>query len=163
MKREELIRSNEFWLIQIQNKVFNLINNYRKEKKVNQTQIAAHLGVTKGYVSQILNGDYDHKISKLVNLSLSFGKAPVLSFVDLEVYINEDKEGKNSLSNPQSNTVNYWISLDTNTIIKIDQKLNNHFEAVEEYFINFHNANIPSKSEAPVCEYINYSELSEAK
>lgn len=166
MKREELIRSKEFWLIQIQNKVFNLIDDYRKENKVNQTKIAEHLGVTKGYVSQILNGEYDHKVSKLIDLSLSFGKAPVLNFIDIRTYIEEDKEGKNSLSNPHSKTVNCWISFNTSdsvSLIKIDDKFNSGFAAVEKYFEGFRTADVTSKSEAPVSKYINYNELSDAK
>ena len=164
MKREELIKSNEFWLVQIQNKVFNLINDFRKEKKLNQTQIADHLGVTKGYVSQILSGDYDHKVSKLIDLSLSFGKAPVLNFIDIEVYIKDDKEGRNSLGNPVANNVTYVVSLSTNSFLKIDKSLQGQFgEKFEEYFSSFNTVNIPSKSDKSEISYLNYSELSEAK
>ena len=35
-----------------------------------QSEFAERLGVSKGYISQILNGDFDHKLSKLTQLLL---------------------------------------------------------------------------------------------
>ena len=49
--------------------------------KKNRTQLAEHLGVTKGYVTQLLNGDYDHKLSKLVELSLKCGYVPKIDLL----------------------------------------------------------------------------------
>ena len=45
-----------------------------KDKKLNRSQLAKKLGVTKGYITQVLNGDFDHRISKLVDLSLAINK-----------------------------------------------------------------------------------------
>lgn len=50
--------------------------------------------VSKGYIPQIFNGDFDHKLSKLIELSLASGKAPILHFVDLDEYIKYDSENK---------------------------------------------------------------------
>lgn len=61
----------------------------------NRTQLAEHLGVSKGYVSQLLNGDYDHKLSKLVELSLAFGYVPKVDFVPIDEYIKNDDFMKN--------------------------------------------------------------------
>lgn len=94
MKRSELLKSREYWLAEIQLNLFNLIENYRSKKKINKTQLAAELGVTKGYVTQILNGDFDHKISKLVDLSLSFNKVPIITYLDLDKYVEDDAENK---------------------------------------------------------------------
>ena len=58
----------------------------RKEHK-NRKQLAEHLGVSCGYITQLLNGDYDHKLSKLTELSLSFGYIPSLEFIPVEQYI----------------------------------------------------------------------------
>lgn len=40
-----------------------------------KSQLAEYLGVSKGYVSQLLNGDYDHCMSKFFELALAFGMA----------------------------------------------------------------------------------------
>jgi transcriptional regulator with XRE-family HTH domain len=94
MTREELLNSREFWLTQIQNSIFNLIEQYRNDKSLNKTQLAAELGVTKGYITQVLNGDFDHKVSKLVDLALAFHKVPVISYINLEEYIKNDAADK---------------------------------------------------------------------
>ena len=91
MNRNELVKSKEYWMAQIQLNLFELIENYCKKNNLNKTQLAAQLGVTKSYVTQILNGDFDHKMSKLVELSLAFGKVPVLQFIDFDKYIESNK------------------------------------------------------------------------
>ena len=91
MNRKELVKSPEYWTTQIQLDLFELIENYCKKNNLSKTELAAQLGVTKGYVSQILNGDFDHKMSKLVELSLACGKVPVLQFIDIDNYIKKDK------------------------------------------------------------------------
>jgi len=48
------------------------------------------LGVTKGYVSQILNGNYNATLKKLIELSLAVESAPVFDFQNLNEYIKED-------------------------------------------------------------------------
>lgn len=57
----------------------------------NRTQLAEYLGVSKGYASQILNGEYDHRLSKLVKLSLAFGYVPKVDFVPIDQVISEDE------------------------------------------------------------------------
>ena len=63
-----------------------------KANNLNRTQLAENLGVTKGYVSQVLNGDFDHKIGKLVELSLAIGLVPVVAFKPLEEVLEEDRK-----------------------------------------------------------------------
>lgn len=84
MDRKELIKSREYWMTEIQLNLFNLIEDYRKKNNLNKRQLADKLGVTKGYISQILNGDFDHKISKLVDLSLAFDKVPLILYRNLD-------------------------------------------------------------------------------
>ena len=57
----------------------------------NKSQLAEYLGVSKGYVSQLLNGDYDHCMSKFFELALAFGMVrkekrivPIVSIVFLK-------------------------------------------------------------------------------
>lgn len=98
MKREELLRSKQWWLIHIQNRLYNVINEYKINHAKKNKDIAQKLNVSKGYVSQILAGDYDHKLSKMVELALAFGKAPKIEFVDLESYIREDAMNLTSIN-----------------------------------------------------------------
>lgn len=90
MKRENILKNAGYWITQIQLALYNCAFKFMKTKGMNRTQLAGHLGVTKGYVTQLLNGDYDHKLSKLVELSLSFGYVPKIDFVAIEKYCLED-------------------------------------------------------------------------
>lgn len=83
MTRDELINSREYWITKIQLDLFAQIEQYMADNKLSRTQLAEQLGVTKGYISQVLNGDFDHKISKLVDLSLAIGKIPTITYGEL--------------------------------------------------------------------------------
>lgn len=80
----ELLQTDTYWITKIQNDLFNAVEDYLRENKMTRAQFAAQLGVSKGYVSQILGGEFNHRLSKLVELSLAIGKAPVLEFKDLD-------------------------------------------------------------------------------
>ena len=70
------------------------------EKKINQTQLAKELNVTKGYISQVLNGNFNHSIKKLIELSLAINKVPLVEFYDLKEYLIKDNK-KRKLRNIQ--------------------------------------------------------------
>jgi len=92
MKREELIKSPEYCLARIQIDLFNKVNKYMKDNKLTRKKLADQLGVTKGYVSQILNGDADHRISKFIELSLAIGLIPHIQFEKIEDVVALDSE-----------------------------------------------------------------------
>jgi transcriptional regulator with XRE-family HTH domain len=108
MERSELVSSREYWITEIQLQLFNLIEKYRKDNKLNKTQLAEKLGVTKGYITQVLNGDFDHKMSKLVDLSLAFGKVPIIHFVDLKQYLIDDANNKQDIYYQEFKPVKYY-------------------------------------------------------
>lgn len=94
MSRAELLRSKEYWMVQFQNDLYGVIEKYMEENGLSRTNLAEKFGVSKGYITQILKGDFDHKISKLIELSLATNMAPVLHFIDLERFINDDANDK---------------------------------------------------------------------
>lgn len=98
MEREELLKSKEYWLTKIQFDLFSMMDDYKSKHHINQTELGKILGVTKGYISQVMKGDYDHRISKMVELSLAFGKAPIIRFEDLSEYIKADEKKENSVT-----------------------------------------------------------------
>ena len=94
MKRENLVKSREYIISQIQLNLLNLIGTYKENKKLKDYQLAEELGVSKGYVSQILHATFDHKISKIVDLALACNAMPLIYFVDLEQFVNDDARDK---------------------------------------------------------------------
>lgn len=90
MKREELIRSREYWITQIQINLFEVIDEYLNENNLTQSQFAEQMNVSKGYVSQILSGNFDHKISKYIDLLLACKKVPLIKTIDIDTYVGND-------------------------------------------------------------------------
>lgn len=123
MTREQLLRSPHYWLAYIQNGMFKMIEDYRNKNRLKKKDLAEKMGVTKGYVSQILNGDFDHKISKLVELSLACGKIPQISYSDLEQFIKDDLENKLQVQERQNitNIQQNIIYLDSNKAFNFDE------------------------------------------
>jgi transcriptional regulator with XRE-family HTH domain len=110
--QEELIRSRGYWIASIQIDLFKHVDDYMKKNNLNRSQLAEKLGVTKGYVSQILNGDFNHRIATFVDLSLAIGKVPKIELEDLNELINNVREGYEVKKwkivvrrNPQSQTI----------------------------------------------------------
>ena len=87
MTRAELLKSPDYWKARIQISLYNCAESFMKRTRRNRKQLAEHLGVSSGYVTQLLNGDYDHKLSKLTELSLAFGYVPSIEFIPIEQYI----------------------------------------------------------------------------
>ncbi len=115
--REDVLKSDGYWIAQWQVYLFSEIQKYMTEHKMTQQQLANKIGVTKGYVSQILNGNFDHKISKLVKLSLAIQKVPIFKMESLETYIEKNLETQTThlwvASSSSQSTQNKKIQINT--------------------------------------------------
>jgi transcriptional regulator with XRE-family HTH domain len=92
--QEELMRSRGYWIANIQMDLFKYVDEYMRKNNLNRSQLAERLGVTKGYVSQILNGEFNHRLATFVDLTLAIGKVPKVVFEDLEEIISHAREGE---------------------------------------------------------------------
>lgn len=92
MTREELLKSPSYWTAGLQMELYRQILAFMESHHMNKTQLAEYLGCTKGYVTQLLNGDFDHKLSKFVELSLAINKIPEIIFSDVDDYILSDEK-----------------------------------------------------------------------
>lgn len=90
MQRAELLKSEGYWIAKLQTDLYRELVSFMERTHRNSTQLAQYLGCSKGYVSQLLNGNFDHKLSKLVELSLAIGKAPILEYKDVSDYVLEN-------------------------------------------------------------------------
>lgn len=81
---DELLETPEYWTTRIQLDLYSHIQEYMRMNGLSRTQLAQKLGVTKGYITQVLNGDFDHRLSKLVELSLAVGLVPKIEFVPID-------------------------------------------------------------------------------
>lgn len=117
ISRKELISSKEYWLAQFQNALFEEVEKYLNENSISKTEFSKRLGVSKGYVSQILNGDFDHKLSKLIELSLAIGKVPFLKFENLDKCLFLDSVG--ALDTARESKITITVSINFGDQIRI--------------------------------------------
>ncbi len=104
MRRAELLNCEGYWIAKLQMDLYRELVAFMERTHKNSSQLADYLGCSKGYVSQLLNGNFDHKMSKLVKLSLAMGKAPILDYKDISEYLYDDDETFSSLSSSVSST-----------------------------------------------------------
>lgn len=90
MDRKELLKSPEYWTAGAQIELYNQARKFMKSNNMNRKKLAEYLGVSKGYVTQLLSGDYDHRMSKFFELALAFGVIPKIDFVPIEEYIQSE-------------------------------------------------------------------------
>jgi predicted XRE-type DNA-binding protein len=80
MTREKLLKSPAYWFEYQQNELFRQVDEYMRSEKINQTELAERLDVSKGYISQILNGNFNYTLKKLIEISLSIGLVPQIGY-----------------------------------------------------------------------------------
>ena len=119
IKREELVNRPEYWLETIQNDIFRQVTAYLNDNNLTQNQFAEQLGVSKGYVSQIIKGDFNYTLKKLIELSLAVGKAPVIVFKPLTEFIPAEN---NEVSSPETPTLN-----------KVAEPIENYKSLISDY------------------------------
>lgn len=90
MTHEELLNTPEYWTTKMQIELYNKVESYIKENGITRTELAKRLKVSKGYVTQVLNGDFDHRISKFVDLALFVGYYPKIVFEPIKKESDEE-------------------------------------------------------------------------
>jgi len=96
--REELLKSSEYWIETIQNKVFSDVSEYIEKNNVSNKIIAERLGLSKGRVSQILSGEnLNFRIDTLVKLCLAIDRIPDFQLIDKNDFIEREKLSPDSI------------------------------------------------------------------
>ncbi|MBL4662539.1 MAG: helix-turn-helix domain-containing protein [Flavobacteriaceae bacterium] len=143
--REELLRSKEYWLEKIQNTLFNELEDYIENKGINKTAFAKELGVSKSYLSQILNGNFDHKLSKLIELSLAINKIPMINFIEVNKCLTLDKLDRLALIETYDININIKFNYSYKKIIEKSPKKSSFDKIIQEYGI-LKTKNVSTKS-----------------
>ena len=93
---KDMMKYPDFWMERVQNEIYYLLKNYQKENGLNQTQLAEHLGFSKGYISQVLKGEFNHSIKKLIELGLAIDKILDVKFLTCDEYIAQQEDKINN-------------------------------------------------------------------
>lgn len=86
LSKKGLFKTKEYWIEELQNEIYRQVTEYMSKHDLNQNELAEKWGVSKGYVSQILKGDCNFSLKKLVELSLAMEKAPIVQYVETDIY-----------------------------------------------------------------------------
>ena len=120
MTREELLSMPEYWVAKIQTEIYRCADQFMENRHMNRTQFAEYLGVSKGYVTQLLSGDYNYSLEKLVELSLKIGYVPQVSFEEIERTLQMDARPVLSIKESSMKLFSSYTSqTDTNENIKL--------------------------------------------
>lgn len=91
MERKDVLQEPAYWITQIQIALYDCATRFMFETGKNKTELAQHLGVSKGYVSQLLSGDYNFSITKLVETAMLMGYVPQMNFKSMDEILLQDE------------------------------------------------------------------------
>lgn len=90
--REKMLSDSSYWVENINGLLYDAIVTYMEKHKMKRKDLAEHLGLSAGRVSQILNeGDTNFSIEKMVEIALKVDKIPELRFEDKVVFLEKEK------------------------------------------------------------------------
>ncbi len=92
-KKENLLQRPNYLLTTYQGEIYRQLKEYMQANKYSQQDISEKLGVSNAYVSQILNGNFNFTLRKLIELAIMIDKVPCLEFVDHKEYWRRCKDG----------------------------------------------------------------------
>jgi transcriptional regulator with XRE-family HTH domain len=93
LSHEELLEHPNYLLTTYQLEIYRQLDKYMKSNNLKGKDVAKKLNVSRSYVSQILSGEFNFTLKKLVELGLMMNKVPYLEFIDPSEYWRREKEG----------------------------------------------------------------------
>lgn len=95
--REKILNSPSYWVEGINGLIYDAIVSYMDKHDMKRQDLAKHLDVSKGRVSQILNdGEINFSLEKIVEIALKVDKYPNFLFEDKAVFIEKERKIKES-------------------------------------------------------------------
>lgn len=92
MTHKDLLNTSEYWITRIQYDFFKKVHQYMEENSLSKSELAKNIGVSKSYVTQILNGTCNFSLNKLIDISLSIGYYPQFLLAPKEVDENSKEK-----------------------------------------------------------------------
>jgi len=106
-KRERMLNHPTYWVEGVNGYLYDSIVSYMEKHNMKRKDLAKHLDISAGRVSQILNeGDINFSLEKVIEIALKVDKYPVFEFEDKAEYL----EKENTISNVKKLFVQYNIN-----------------------------------------------------
>ncbi len=106
-QRKELFKTPEYWLENIQNEIFRNVYSYMENADLNKAGLAKKLGFSRSYITQVLNGNFNFSLKKMIELSLAIGKVPKIEFENVESYVFDKEQRLDRLEKGMQVSYNY--------------------------------------------------------
>lgn len=101
--QKKVFEHSAYWVEGINIALYDAIVDFMEKHNMNRTELAEHLDISRGRVSQILNdGEINFSIEKLVEIALKINKIPKLEFLDKDEVLlsleknREEREKRNN-------------------------------------------------------------------
>ena len=109
ISKKELLQGPDYLLSTYQLEMYRQLALYMQANHLSKEEVAEKLGVSKTYVGQILNGNFNSTLERLIELGLMMGKVPLLTFVEPTEYWEQIRQDvlkeKESATSEQPETV----------------------------------------------------------
>jgi len=91
--REKILNQPSYWVEGINGYLYEAILSYMEENNMKRKDLAKHLDISPGRVSQILNdGEINFSIDKIIQIALKIGKFPDFKLEDKETYLERENK-----------------------------------------------------------------------
>jgi transcriptional regulator with XRE-family HTH domain len=105
LSKDELLKYPDYLLTKYQLEIYRQMVKYMQEKNLSKGDLAKQMNVSNPYISQILNGNFNYTLKKLIEIGLQIGQVPMLSFIPVEQFQIESTSPTNQ-SHVQAQTSN---------------------------------------------------------
>ena len=96
--RAQILENPMYWVEGINGMLYDAIVRYMEKHQMKQKDLAKHLGISPGRVSQILNdGNINFSIEKIIEIAIKVDKIPNFVFEDKSTFL--ERELKNTTRN----------------------------------------------------------------
>ena len=90
--KEELYTSPDYWFTESQTELYNQVIEYMEREGINRSELSKQLNVSKGYITQILNGESNFSMRKLIEISLAIGLIPTIKYEKLSALLAPEEK-----------------------------------------------------------------------
>ncbi len=104
--RQDILANSAYWEQKIQLDIYNCACKFMETNNMNRTMLATHLGVSKSFVSQLLSGNYNYSLSKLIEISLKLGFQPDFTFKPIHLENSKSRVSDTTTVNTNQPVIN---------------------------------------------------------
>ena len=90
--REQILENPVYWVEGINGMLYDAIVTYMEKHQMKQKDLAKHLSISPGRVSQILNdGNINFSLEKIIEIAMKVDKIPNFLFEDKSTYLQSER------------------------------------------------------------------------